>query len=207
VRWSQLASAVLVEHQSLAAWVHDVLDAAVPSFTDPDLARWVAAFLSDNRVGLAAGALEAVATRGGSVLTSRGLAEVAEHLHGAGRLLGPAATAYDTVVALEGDHPAGDLVGVAGGVALAALAPALLVGGSAVAVTGTAVLLGIGGTLAAKNAWERIPEPAREEVDQAVADAWDATKEAAVEAATDAWDTAEELADDLGDSLVSWAAR
>lgn len=207
VRWSELASAVLTEHQSLATWVHDVLDAAVPSFTDPDLARWVAAFLDDNRVGFATGVLEAAATRGGSLLTARGLSEVAEHLHGAGRLLGPASTAYEAVVALEGDQPAGDLVGLAGGVALAALAPALVVSSSAVAVTATGVLLAAGGTLAAKHAWERIPEPAREEVDQAVADAWDATKDVSVDLASDAWDTAEEITDDLGDSLVGWAVR
>lgn len=207
VRWSQLASAVLVEHQSLAAWVHAVLDAAVPSFDDPDLARWVADFLSDNRVGLAAAGLEATAARGGVAMTARGLLDAAERLDHLARIPGPVSTVVDTVVALEGDHPAEGVAGVVGGVAatavttaaLAAVAPAAPV----VAVGAAAVVVGLGATYAATKAWQQLPVGFRDAADEVVAESWDGVKDDVV----DAWDTTEDLADDLGDSLVAWAAR
>ena len=207
VRWSQLASAVLAEHQSLAAWVHDVLDAAVPSFTDPDLARWVAAFLSDNRVGLTAAGLETTAARGGVAMTARGLLDAAERLDHLARIPGPVSTVVDTVVALEGDHPAEGVAGVVGGVAATAVTTAAIAAAApaapVVAVGAAAVVVGLGATYAATKAWQQLPDGFRDAADEVVAESWDGVKDDVV----DAWDTTEDLADDLGDSLVAWAAR
>ena len=202
VLWSQLAAEVVCEHESLAAWVAGELDAAVPSYSDPDLTRWVTDFLDANRVSLVASGLETTATRGGAALTARGLFEAADDLDRLARVPGPASVAVEAVVALESDTPAEGLVTVAGGVALAALAPAVLTAGApAIAVAATAVVLGWAGSKVAQQAWDRLPDPAQDALDEAVEDAWDGTKDLA----EDAWETADDLVDDVGSSLVGWA--
>ena len=58
-----------------------------------------------------------------------------------------------------------------------------------------------GKPVASQQAWDRLPEPAQDVLDEAVDDAWEGTKDLA----EDAWDTADDLVDDLGASLVGWA--
>lgn len=204
VAWSDLASAVLGEHRALASWVATELDAVVPAYSDPDLTRWVADFLDANRVGLAASGLELVATRGGAGLAARELLEGAARMDQLARIPGPATVVHDSVVALESDTPAEGLCLVAGGTALAALAPVLVAGAPALVVAGTAVVLGYAGTKVAQQAWDRLPEPVQDALDEAVEDTWDGTKDLAEDVAEDAWDWADETVDDLGESVLTW---
>lgn len=205
VLWSQLAAEVVCEHQSLAAWVATELDAAVPSYSDLDLARWVADFLDANRVSLAAGGLETTARRGGVSLAARKLLAEAARMDRLAKVPGPVSTAYETVVALESDAPAEGVAGVVGGVAttavataaVAALVPATPVIAVGVLAVGTAAL----GTWAGKELWQALPDGFQDAADEVVGEAWDDVKDDV----SDAWDSAGDLVDDLGSSLVGWA--
>lgn len=205
VAWSEIASAVLGEHQSLAAWVATELDAAVPTYSDPDLTRWVAGFLDDNRVSLAAGGLETTARQGGVSLAARELLAEAARMDRLAKIPGPVSTAYETVVALESDTPAEGVAGVVGGVAataaVTATAAALVPAAPVVLVGGAAVLVGIGGTWLATKVWQQLPDGFQDAADEAVGDTWECTKSLA----EDAWDSAGDMVDDFGDSLVGWA--
>jgi hypothetical protein len=71
------------------------------------------------------------------------------------------------------------------------------------AVGAAAFVVGLGAPYAATKAWQQLPDGFREAADEVVAESWDGVKDDVV----DVWDTTEDLADDLGDSLVAWAAR
>lgn len=201
--WSELATHVLHEHRDLATWVGAELDAAVASFSDPGLVRWVSDFLDTHRVALASAGLEAIAVRGGGELAHRGLLQQADHLDRLARASGPAATVVNTVVALESDEPAEGLALVAGGAGLAALAP-VLVGGAPVVLAGAVTVgLGILGARAAQGVWDRLPEDVQDSADAAVDEAWQSAKDAVAET----WDATTDSVDDLGDSLVTWTVR
>lgn len=190
--WSDLASAVLSEHQSLTAWVAGELDAAVPSYSDPDLARWVADFLDAHGVGLVAAGLETTAVGGAAALAARERLEGAAHLNRWSKVPGPVATTINTVTALESDEPSTELMGVLAGTATttatvgaaALLAPAAPV----IAVGAVATVAGIGAAYQAKGLWEKLPQPMQDSADEVIGDAWDDIK-------------------GLGDRVVSWAGR
>lgn len=187
VTWSELAGEVAREQSALLGWVRTELEPEVARYADPDLSQWAADFIDANRVGLAASGLETTATRGGALLSARGLLDSADRLEQLSRIPGPASTLYDTVTALEGDTPAEGLVqlgGSAAAVAATTATVALLAPAAPVLAVGVlTVAAGAAGTLAARGAWSLLPERTQDDVDGFVGEVWDDTKDVVTDAA------------------------
>jgi len=199
--WSDLAGLVADEQHDLLAWVSTHLEGAVESFADESLVRWVLNFLQTNHGTLVSGA--ATITLRGLGLRRLGAAERfldgldpaaldrqgrtqvidevgrlvsgADQLDRLGRLMGPVGITYDTILALEGDEPAGDSFRLLGGTAAGSLAPLVFAGGPALWV-GT-VAFTLAGSTAAEALWDELPQPMQDSADEIVGEVVDGAQD------------------------------
>lgn len=194
--WSDLAGLVADEQHHLLAWVSTHLEGAVESFADDSLLDYVRSFLESYHSTLISAGSEGLLTKAGQLAT-----RYADDLARLGRLPGPIGLTYDAITALEGDSPAEGLFVAGVGFVTATVAVATLpVTAPTAAVAGVTVLATVGGALAARKAWDRMPDEATDALDEAAEAAWDATADVAVEVL---WDQLPEPMQDPADEIVT----